>query len=40
MGMMGIGLSTIIAQLIAFLIILFKVLQNPQVKKLQLNFLK
>ena len=38
MGMMGIGLSTIIAQLIAFLIILFKVLRNPRVKKLTIEF--
>ena len=38
MGMMGIGLSTIIAQLIAFLIILFKVLQNPRVKKITIEF--
>ena len=38
MGMYGIGLSTIIAQLIAFLIILFKVLQNPRVKKLTREF--
>ncbi len=40
MGMMGIGLSTIIAQLIAFLIILFKVLQNPRVKKITIDFFK
>ncbi len=40
MGMMGIGLSTIIAQLIAFLIILFKVLQNPRVKKITIEFFK
>ena len=39
MGMMGIGLSTIIAQLIAFLIILFKVLQNPRVKKITIEFI-
>ena len=38
MGMMGIGLSTIIAQLIAFLIILFKVLQNPRVKKITVEY--
>ena len=38
MGMMGIGLSTIIAQLIAFLIILFKVLQNPRVKKITIEY--
>ena len=38
MGMMGIGLSTIIAQLIAFLIILFKVLQNPRVKKITIGY--
>ena len=38
MGMMGIGLSTIIAQFIAFLIILFKVLQNPRVKKITIEF--
>ncbi len=38
MGMMGIGLSTIIAQLIAFLIILFKLLQNPRVKKITIEF--
>jgi len=40
MGMMGIGLSTIIAQLIAFLIILFKVLQNPRVKKITIEYFK
>ncbi len=38
MGMTGIGLSTIIAQLIAFLIILFKVLQNPRVKKITIEY--
>ena len=38
MGMMGIGLSTIIAQLIAFLIFLFKVLQNPRVKKITIEY--
>ena len=38
MGMMGIGLSTIIAQLIAFLIILLKVLQNPRVKKITIEY--
>ena len=38
MGMMGIGLSTIISQLIAFLIILFKVLQNPRVKKITIEY--
>ena len=38
MGMMGIGLSTIIAQIIAFLIILFKVLQNPRVKKITIEY--
>ena len=38
MGMMGIGLSTIIAQLIAFLIILFKVLKNPRVKKITIEY--
>ena len=38
MGMMGIGLSTIIAQLIAFLIILFKVLQNSRVKKITIEY--
>ena len=38
MGMMGIGLSTIIAQLISFLIILFKVLQNPRVKKITIEY--
>lgn len=38
MGMMGIGLSTIIAQLIAFLIILFKVLQNQRVKKITIEY--
>ena len=32
LGIFGIGLSTIIAQLIAFLIILYKVLQNKRVK--------
>ncbi len=40
MGMMGIGLSTIIAQLIAFLIILFKVLKNTRVKKITIEFFK
>ena len=40
MGMMGIGLSTIIAQLITFLINLFKVLQNPRVKKITIEFFK
>ncbi len=40
MGMMGIGLSTIIAQLIAFLIILFKVLKNTRVKKITVEFFK
>ena len=38
MGMMGIGLSTIIAQLIAFLIILFKVLQNPRGKQITVEY--
>ena len=38
MGMMGIGLSTIIAQLIAFLIILLKVLQNSRVKKITIEY--
>ena len=37
-GMMGIGLSTIIAQFIAFAIILYKVLQNPRVKKITKEF--
>jgi Na+-driven multidrug efflux pump len=36
--MMGIGLSTIIAQFIAFAIILYKVLQNPRVKKITKEF--
>ena len=40
MGLMGIGLSTIIAQFIAFLIILYKVLQNPRVKKITNEFFK
>ena len=40
MGMIGIGLSTIIAQFIAFLIILYKVLQNPIVKKITTEFFK
>ena len=38
MGMTGIGLSTIIAQLIAFLIITFKVIQNSRVKKITREF--
>ena len=38
MGMTGIGLSTIIAQLIAFLIITFKVTQNSRVKKITREF--
>ena len=38
MGMTGIGLSTIIAQLIAFLIITFKVTQNSRVKKITRDF--
>ncbi len=40
MGMMGIGLSTIIAQLIAFLIIFFKILKNTRVKKITIEFFK
>ena len=40
LGMMGIGLSTIIAQFIAFAIILYKVLQNPRVKKITKEFFK
>ena len=38
MGMTGIGLSTIIAQLIAFLIITFKVTQNSRVRKITREF--
>ena len=38
MGMTGIGLSTIIAQLVAFLIITFKVIQNSRVKKITREF--
>ena len=38
MGMTGIGLSTIIAQLIAFLIITFKVTQNSRVSKITREF--
>ena len=38
MGMTGIGLSTIIAQLIAFLIITFKVTQNSRVKQITREF--
>ena len=38
MGMTGIGLSTIIAQLIAFLIITFKVTQNSRVKQITNKF--
>ncbi len=38
MGMTGIGLSTIIAQLIAFLIITFKVTQNSRVGKITREF--
>ena len=38
MGMTGIGLSTIIAQLIAFLIITFKVTQNSRVRKITIEF--
>ena len=39
LGMTGIGLSTIISQLIAFLIITFKVMQNDRVKKITKEFL-
>jgi len=38
LGMTGIGLSTIISQLIAFLIIAFKVMQNNRVKKITKEF--
>jgi len=38
LGMIGIGLSTIIAQLIAFLIITFKVTQNNRVKQISREF--
>ena len=38
LGMTGIGLSTIISQLIAFLIITFKVMQNDRVKKITKEF--
>ena len=40
MGVKGIGIATIIAQLISLIIILFKVLNNKIVKELTINFLK
>ena len=42
MGIKGIGISTLIAQLVSFLVILNKVLKNERVKKFLLNicFLK
>ena len=39
MGVKGIGLATIIAQLVSFIIILLKVLQNSRVKNLTKEFL-
>ena len=39
MGVKGIGLATIISQLVSFTIVLFKVLQNNRVKKLTKDFL-
>ena len=39
MGVKGIGLATIIAQLVSFIIILLKVLQNSRVKNLTTEFL-
>ena len=39
MGVKGIGLATIISQLVSFIIVLFKVLQNNRVKKLTKDFL-
>ena len=39
MGVKGIGLATIIAQLVSFIIILLKVLQNNRIKNLTKEFL-
>ena len=39
LGVKGIGLATIISQLVSFIIVLFKVLQNNRVKKLTKDFL-
>ena len=39
MGVKGIGLATIISQLVSFIIVLFTVLQNNRVKKLTKDFL-
>ena len=39
MGVKGIGIATIIAQLLSFIIILLKVLQNIRVKKITKNYL-
>ena len=39
MGVKGIGLATIISQLVSFVIVLFKILKNNRVKKLTKDFL-
>jgi len=39
MGIKGIGLATIISQLVSFIIVLFKILKNNRVKKLTKDFL-
>jgi len=39
MGVKGIGLATIISQLVSFIIVLFKILENNRVKKLTKDFL-
>jgi len=39
LGVKGIGLATIISQLVSFIIVLFKVLKNNRVKKLTKDFL-
>ena len=39
MGIKGIGLATIISQLVSFIIVLFKILENYRVKKLTKDFL-
>ena len=39
MGIKGIGISTLIAQLVSFLVILNKVLKNERVKKISSEYL-
>jgi len=39
LGVKGIAISTIFSQSVAFFIILFKILKNPRIKKLLINFL-